>query len=550
MKVCTHCQHPFQITEKDQAFYKRMEVPEPTLCPLCRIQRRLSYRNERFLYHRKCELTGKSIISSFSTDKPFPVYDNDAWWSDDWDPLDYGQDFDFNRPFFEQFFELRDKVPRQAMQQQKPMINSDYCNCASRNKNCYLLFSTNYCEDSYYGSWVNYAKNCVDNLYIKNCELCYDCVGCQDCYNVRYSRDSTNCKNSFFLRNCKGCTDCFGCSNLINKQYYIFNKPHTKEEYEAFLEEVNTGNHVTIEKIKEKLEGVLNDLVVREYIGVNNQNVLGDYINQCKNCYHCFEVDASEDLSYCHCINNSKDCMDYSYWGQESELVYETQASGYNLFNIRFCNLCWDNCSNLTYCDQIFSSKNCFGSVGLKKKQYCILNKQYSKQEYEELIPKIIKHMKKTGEWGEFFPTSQSIYAYNETLAYEQLPLTKEEVLKRGWPWKDEEEGSKNYKGPAYEIPDDIKNVSDEITKQILISEKSGKPYKIIPQELKFYKENNIPIPRLTPDERHWERLKKRNPRALFDRQCENCQKEIQTTYAPDRPEKVFCEECYLKEVY
>ncbi|MEK7547305.1 MAG: zinc-ribbon domain containing protein, partial [Patescibacteria group bacterium] len=145
-KICKNCAKEFPIMEKDQEFYKLMQVPSPTLCYFCRTQRRLSYRNERFLYHRKCGLTEKEIISSFSEDKPFPVYENDAWWSDEYDPLKYGRDFDFNRPFFEQFFELRDSVPRLARQQQKPMWNSDYCNCANQNKNCYLVFSTNRCE--------------------------------------------------------------------------------------------------------------------------------------------------------------------------------------------------------------------------------------------------------------------------------------------------------------------------------------------------------------------------------------------------------------------
>lgn len=547
--ICKNCTNDFEVTDKDRQFYEMMEVPEPTLCYLCRMQRRLSYRNERFLYQRKCDLTGKDIIASFPKDVPWPVYEIDAWWSDEWDPMDYGRDFDFSRPFFEQFFELRNEVPRLALQQQKPIQNSEYCNCASRNKNCYLVFSTNYCEDCYYGSWINNCKNCVDNGYIGGCELSYDCVGCFNCYNVQYSQDSTNCKNSYFLRNCIDCQDCFGCSNLANKQYYIFNKKHTKEEYEQFMKEVDLGSYKVIQKIKEKYDEVLSDLVVKEFQGVNNQNVLGNYNKNCKNSYYGFELEGCEDTSYCQCLNKAKDCMDYSYWGGGAERIYECQASGYDIFNLRFCNLCWVGCSDLTYCDHCTSTRNSFGCVGLKKRQYCILNKQYTKEEYEELVPKIVEHMKKTGEWGEFFPASQSNYAYNETLAHEQIPLSKEDLEKRGWPYREPVETLA--KGDAsYQIPDNIKDVQDDILDTILVSEKSGKPYKIIPQELKFYRENKIPIPRTTPDERHAERIAKRNPRILYDRSCEKCQKEVKTTYSPDRPEKVYCQQCYLKEIY
>ena len=137
---CVSCDKRFEVGDQEQAFLDKMQVPLPSHCYFCRMIRRLAYRNERHLYHRKCDLSDKQIISSFSSEKPFPVYDIDVWWSDQWDAKDLGQDFDFSRPFFEQFFELQDQAPRLALQQQKPMHNSDYCNCASQNKNCYLVF--------------------------------------------------------------------------------------------------------------------------------------------------------------------------------------------------------------------------------------------------------------------------------------------------------------------------------------------------------------------------------------------------------------------------
>ena len=66
------------------------------------------------------------------------------------------------------------------------------------------------------------------------------------------------------------------------------------------------------------------------------------------------------------------------------------------------------------------------------------MNKQYTKEEYEELVPKIIEHMKTPltnpllggegmSERGEFFPMHSSHYAYNETIAQDFFPLTKEQ---------------------------------------------------------------------------------------------------------------------------
>jgi hypothetical protein len=67
---------------------------------------------------------------------------------------------------------------------------------------------------------------------------------------------------------------------------------------------------------------------------------------------------------------------------------------------------------------------------------------------------------------------------------------------------------------------------------------------------LDFYRKHNLPIPKRHPDQRHLDRMALRNPRKLFDRKCDKCEKDIKTTYSSDRSEIVYCEECYNKEVY
>ncbi|MBI4975519.1 hypothetical protein HZC20_02470 [Candidatus Peregrinibacteria bacterium] len=79
--------------------------------------------------------------------------------------------------------------------------------------------------------------------------------------------------------------------------------------------------------------------------------------------------------------------------------------------------------------------------------------------------------------------------------------------------------------------------------------EVTGKLFKITSQELKFYRKHRIPLPRRSPNQRHLDRFTQRNPRKFWKRKCDKCGEEIQTTYSPDRQEKVCCEECYLKDV-
>lgn len=165
-----------------------------------------------------------------------------------------------------------------------------------------------------------------------------------------------------------------------------------------------------------------------------------------------------------------------------------------------------------------------------------------------QLVEMNLNYMHETGEWGEFFPIALSPFSYNETVAQEYFPLTKEEALERGYKWRDDTNTSPDsQRVRTVKLQDNIKDIPDSILDQVLTCESSGKPYKIQKAELKFYKKMNLPIPRFHPDIRHKKRLEFRNPRKLWTRTCDACKKEIQTTYAPGRPEKILCEECYLK---
>ncbi len=550
VQTCRISDQQFYVSDWEQNFLKEMGVPLPTLSPYERMRRRLSYRNERNLYHRKCALTGKQMISSASDDKPYPVYSIDAWWSDAWNPLFFGRNYDFNRPFFEQFFALRNQVPRLALQQQQPMWNSEYCNCASQNKNCYLCFSTNHCEDCYYGSWINYSKDCVDNENCMYNELCYETNDCEKCYHAIYSEECHNCSDVYFSKACVGCKNIMFCTNLKNAEYHISNKKVSPDEFEEFRKNMDLGSYKKFRECVKKFEEMKGGMIVKEYHGTNNENVTGNDISNCKNSFDAYMANDCEDVMHCSNLEAGvKNCMDYSYWGSKAERIYECQACGYDLFNLRFCNLCWSGCSDLTYCDHCFSSKNCFGCVGLKKAKYCILNKQYSKEEYEGLVPRIIEQMKGTGEFGEFFPEKFSVFAFNETLAVEYAPLTEEAARARGYSWKDIQ-SVYDYQGPVVEIPDHINYAPDTITQQILTCEKSNKLYKIIPQELKFLKRMGLPAPRRSPDQRHFDRMARRNPRTLWKRNCAKTGNEIWTTYSPDRPETVYCEDAYRADFY
>ena len=227
-KQCRQCSKSFKLEQWDLDFYQRIAVPQPSLCPDCRQQRRLTYRNERKLYQDQCDLCQRQIISLYSGDSPYTVYCQDCWWSDRWDATSFGMVYDAKRSFFEQFLQLRKKVPRMALNVTNSE-NSPYINYAWYSKNCHLCFDVGYTEDVMYCATTYYSKDVVDTFFARECELCYYLIDCQKCYNSRYLQDCANCHDSYFSFDCKACTNIAFCSNLRNKSNYIFNKQRTNK---------------------------------------------------------------------------------------------------------------------------------------------------------------------------------------------------------------------------------------------------------------------------------------------------------------------------------
>lgn len=531
-KTCTHCQKDFKLDTQDQAFYKEMAVPHPTQCPSCREQRRLAWRNERTLYLRKCDLTGEPTLSVFSEDKPYKVYKNEHWYSDKWNAMDYGQDFDFSRPFFEQFNELLHKVPQLALSTTGNQ-NSDYINQAGWCKDCYLIFEADYNDKCMYSTHIGDSRDCMDTLQVMKSELCYECVDCQNCYNLRFAQDCMNCSDSWFLKNCIGCSDCFGCVNLRNKKYCIYNQQHSREEYLQKLASFDLQNLASLQKMEEEFLKYAVQFPCKNYHGTQNENSVGDYLYNTQNCRDCFDVYNAQDCRFVTESRNVKKVYDMTVFGSQKgvEFCYECHEIGEGVRNIYFSDQVWEGCYDIYYSKLcIQNSHNLFGCVGLRKAAYCILNKQYSKEEYEALMPRIVEHMRKTGEYGEFFPANMSPFAYNETLAQQHYPLSKEEAKNQGYDWKEE--------------------VKNPVVSGVPVCVDCGKNFKIVSQEQEFYQKMKLPEPTTCSECRHKKRFSKRNPRKLWERSCTQCASPTLSSYAPERPEKVYCEACYLKLIY
>lgn len=559
-KTCQNCHRPFTIESDDFGFYEKINVPPPTWCPDCRLMRRLAVRNERSLYNHQCGLCGKKIISMYSPDKPFPVYCSQCWWGDGWDPLQYGREYDFSKSFFQQFRDLQNTVPRPHVRSSN-IVNSDYCNYFADGKNCYLCFGSIEVEDCLYGSPYS-SKYCVDTFLARECEYCYEAIDCEKLSNCMFVQDCSNSFNLVFCFDCKSCQDCIGCVGLHNKQYHIFNQPYAREEYQKKREEIVSGDSAKLEETEQAFNKLKLRIPHRFATVLQSTEVSGDHIVQSRRARQCFDTKRSEDAAYCNRMTDGKDSYDINYC-EYLESCYE-YLGFWKMKNSFFCNTCGES-SDLQYSDFCSGCQNLFGCVSLRHMSCCILNKQYSKEEYNTLVAKIKKHMgdmpyrTQSGieyRYGEYFPVELSILNYNETIAQEYFPLTEERTKRKGYGWQPPVK--RNYKITVQdnELPKKISLISDGILNEIIgcahqgtCNQQCTTAFKITPSELQFYKRMQLPLPRLCSNCRHYERLAKRNPFKLWDRTCAKCDAPIKTSYAPDRPEIVYCESCYQQEV-
>lgn len=387
---------------------------------------------------------------------------------------------------------------------------------------------------------------------------------------------------------CKNCNNCFGCVNLRNASYCFFNEQLDKESYENKLRNINMASFDEIQKYK-----ILFNQAILKYPHkyariIKSVNSTGDNLENTKNCKNCFNVSSGVKdcgniwLAYSEVTN----CYDCDHFGRNSQDSYQASTiyPGSKILFSRFIFESHDvsysyNCHNCSYL---------FGCIGLRNKHYCIFNKQYEKEEYFKLVEKLINHMNEMPykdklenlyKYGDFFPSDLSPFGYNETVAQELFPLTKEEAEKRGYFWREKE--NKNYKIDilATELPDSLDQIDDTIKEKIIgcaheekCTHQCTKGYKITETELNFYRKMNIPIPRLCYNCRYSERITKRNPIKLWKRKCEcagenssnniykntrthehkdsQCSNEFETTYSPERKEIVYCEKCYQSEIY
>lgn len=100
----------------------------------------------------------------------------------------------------------------------------------------------------------------------------------------------------------------------------------------------------------------------------------------------CVAAEANEDCYFNLFTKYSKDTVDCTF-AYHSTICYEC-LNVYNCYDTRFSMYC-ENTAESWFCYDMKGCKNCLLSHGLRQKRYCIFNKQYTKEKYEDYLKKL-----------------------------------------------------------------------------------------------------------------------------------------------------------------
>lgn len=428
--------------------------------------------------------------------------------------IQYGKSYDFWKNFFENFKTLFLTIPVSRVHDFRgDSENSSYADVISSSKNVYLSWNvTRGNENIFYSLWVKEdCKDVYNSVMVwDHAEIIYNSIWVIKSFQIFYSKFISSSSYIWFSSNLVWCQECIFCDNLENKSYHINNVAYSKEDY---LKEKK--------KILEKREDFYKNFEKLPNIWKN----LGSTGKT--NWVFLIQCDNAENSLYGYNLKNTRNTILswYSYWEED---IYDSIFCGMK------SNAYWILCSWLQaeyiynsfwvsgwmhnfYCYACeWSCSYCIWCIGLKNKSYCILNKEYSREEWYELAAKIFSQMEAHNILWDFFPWEMNPFYFNDTLAYLiDDSFSKTEVQNKWYMWRTDEI---KIDIPKWSDVIEVKELNNfetynehwewSINREILqkvVKDNAWNYYRILPSEYEFLIKYKLPLPRI-----HWkERIKK-----------------------------------------
>ncbi len=511
-KICRVTHKPFDVCEEEQTLLRNLskahpllpeDLPLPDTAPIEFLRQMACWGNLLNIYKSKSSFSGNAQLTRYNPELGFKICTPDEFWSLKIDNTEFGRPYDFNRPFFDQIYDLLRESYLIALNATN-CEGSDFVNGAYGTKNSYLCFGVFHSEECLYSYMMHHCTNCIDCIDLNKCELCYDCFSMRNSYECRSCRMCNNCVECLFCEDCIGCQNCIFSFGLRNQQYCIANKRVTKEEYERFIAGWELHKNTKVLEAKRNLTALMQRENYVTNTLINAEDSTGHFLTNVERVFNSFYTHDAHDCGHLLLSNNCSD-----FWrgfAESAELGYQS-GSYFKAYCTYNCYMDVGGTFNLYSLFMYNACEHCFGSVGLNKKSYCILNKPYSKEEYFELVPRIIAHMKSTQEWGRFFPPHISPHYYQDAFCDEWIsPISLTDAAQRGYRVRVQEEVHTAQHLSSSTIADSIHAIDSTILDKTFSCTLTNRPFKFQKKEIDFYQRFSIPLPLI-----HWrERIKKR----------------------------------------
>ncbi|MDD5074716.1 MAG: hypothetical protein PHO54_02450 [Candidatus Peribacteraceae bacterium] len=549
LKTCPVTGRTFTVSPAEMALRKKLGVEgEPELHPIARWQILGAFWQHWALHKRKCDKTGKQIVSVFSEDCPYPVWHKDEWIKHANPP---SADIDLTRPLFPQMWELFRRCPI-AHNMGANNENCEYTDDMWYGRNCYMCHSGHKCEDLKYCYRDVSVKSSQFCVFSFDSELCCDLIFSHNCFRSAYLFHCWQCSDSAFLYDCRNCNHCMFCTNLRNKSYCFGNEQLTREAYEKRIREWDLRSRAVYERCRKEFIAWLQKRAWHRALFLDLcQNCSGNLLYECKDCENCFFITNKAE----NCINltrsgvdlkDAADCI--SLLG--SELIYCSSCAQDQCYDVKFgYNLI--QCKFMEYCAQCFQCQECFGCCGLVGKKHHIFNKPYSPEEYKRKKAEVIAAMQRTSEYGKFFPAHFAANPYEESLSGFYWPLTRAEGERRGFRMSAEQTEREANAQDASRIPDRSDQADESVSQTPFWDPVAKRPFQILKEDVVFAQDVGVPLPYTS----YMRRIQDNYRLIPYDGTlrtvaCGKCKKDTLTGWSDEYDGRILCEECYLKEVY
>jgi hypothetical protein len=447
--------------------------------------------------------------------------------------------------FFDQWQIFSNAVPRPAIIQDLKTENSPWALYTASSKNVYFTYAGMDEENVSYADFSIASRDSVDISYVYRSAHCYHSVLLNACLRTHFSEQCNRCIDVIFSLACSDCSDCFGCTNLRRKKFCFLNEQLTEEEYRERCKAIDLSDASVVEAWEKKIQEIWNKAYRKAGTIYQSERAIGDELWSCKD-VEGISMTNAERVYYAFTLMDVKDSVDVALALQLERCA--NLVGSQKGYENKMVNTC-EGCIDIEYSELLASCEHCFGCIGLKYKKYCVLNQQYTEEEYWKLVDQLKTDMLAHGEYGEFFPYRVSPWAYNTSHADAQFPMEEKEARALGARWYAFAQEREVQAQSVDTLPLRLKDTTEEALKEVYRCPVSGRAFRIVKPELDLHREFGIALPRVHPTVRRKERIKQCFPIVLQERACSACSTIVATRIPATYPSPLLCESCYEERV-